>query len=46
MVWRKAAGYSSMTVLDDGRIGIFYDRNNHTMPIFEAQSVSWTTFAP
>jgi Ca2+-binding EF-hand superfamily protein len=45
VVWKQAAGYSSMTVLDDGRVGIFYERNNHTMTVFEAQSVSWATFA-
>lgn len=46
VVWRKAAGYSSLTVLADGNLGVFYDRNNHSMAIFEAQSVSWTTVAP
>lgn len=44
VLWDSAAGYSSMSVLHDGRIGVFYDRNNHTMLVFEAQSVSWTTF--
>ena len=46
VVWGKSAGYSSMVVLKDGSIGIFYDRNDHSMVVFEAQSVSWTTFAP
>jgi len=46
VVWDKAAGYSSLTVLQDGKLGVFYDRNNHSMAIFEAQSVSWTAFAP
>ena len=47
-VWSKAAGYSSMVVMDpqDARsdIGLLYDRNNATMIIFEAQAVSFTTF--
>ena len=48
-VWPKAAGYSALQVLGnttDAPIGIYYDRNQHPMIIFEAQSVSWTTFAP
>jgi len=44
VVWGKSAGYSSMVALENGKIGVFYDRNDHTMAIFEAQSVSWTTF--
>jgi sialidase-1 len=44
-VWNNAAGYSSMVVMPGGdELGVFYDRNNHTMIVFEAQSVSWTTF--
>merc|ERR1740121_372190 len=46
VVWGKSAGYSSLTVLDDGNLGIFYDRNNHSMVVFEAQSVSWSVFSP
>ena len=46
VVWGKAAGYSALTVMDDGQLGVFYDRNNHSMVVFEAQSVSWTTVAP
>lgn len=46
VVWEKAAGYSSMTLTSDGKLGVFYDRNNHTMIVFEAQSVSWTTVDP
>ena len=44
IVWNKSAGYSSMVILDNGDIGIFYDRNDHPMLVFEAQSVSFTTF--
>lgn len=43
IVWGKAAGYSSLVVMPNGDLGVFYDRNNHSMAIFEAQSVSWTT---
>ena len=46
VIWDKSAGYSSMAVMQDGKIGVFYDRNNHSMVVFEAQSVSFTTFAP
>eukprot|EP00756_Hemistasia_phaeocysticola_P054391 Hpha_TRINITY_DN30319_c0_g1::TRINITY_DN30319_c0_g1_i1::g.146909::m.146909/K01186/NEU1; sialidase-1 len=46
VVWEKAAGYSSMVLTKNGDLGVFYDRNNHTMAIFEAQSVSWTKVAP
>ena len=46
VVWDQSAGYSSMVVLRSGDIGIFYDRNNHSMLVFEAQSVSFTTFTP
>ena len=46
VVWEKSAGYSSMVELEDGDIGIFYDRNNHSMLVFEAQSVSFATFKP
>ena len=43
-VWNSAAGYSSMVLMPgNDELGIFYDRNNHTMIVFEAQSVSWTT---
>ena len=45
VVWPKAAGYSSLAVLPGGRLGVFYDRNNHSMAVFEAQSVSWTEIA-
>ena len=46
VVWGKAAGYSSLAVMANGSLGVFYDRNNHSMAVFEAQSVSWTTIAP
>lgn len=49
-VWDKAAGYSSMVVMDpttaSSDIGLLYDRNNATMIIFEAQAVSFTAFSP
>ena len=47
-VWKEAAGYSALTVMGtekEADLGLLYDRNNHTMIIFEAQSVSWTTFS-
>ena len=44
-VWPSAAGYSSLVSLNDSTLAILYDRNNHTMPIFEAQSVSYRTIA-
>lgn len=47
LVWSRSAGYSCLVVMDyDGSLGIFYDRNNHSMIVFEAQSVSWATVAP
>ena len=45
VVWNKAAGYSSLTIMSNGELGVFYDRNNHSMAIFEAASVSWTTIS-
>lgn len=49
-VWASAAGYSSMVIMNstdvNSDIGLLYDRNNHTMIIFEAQAVSFTTIAP
>ena len=46
-VWKKSAGYSSMRVMPGtDEIGILYDRNNKTMIIFEAQSVSFTLVDP
>jgi len=51
VVWSGAAGYSSLVVMPDvptggtsavAQLGIYYDRNNHYMAIFEAQSVSFT----
>ena len=48
VVWPGAAGYSSLVVLgnaSDADVGVFYDRNNHTMAVFEAQSVSFTAIA-
>jgi len=53
-VWNEAAGYSAMIIMKQGLntdgqdaedLGILYDRNNHTMVVFEAQSVSFTTVA-
>lgn len=44
-VWSQAAGYSSLVVMGsaaDAKLGLLYDRNNHTMVVFEAQSVSFT----
>ena len=49
VVWPGAAGYSSLVVMGnatDAPLGVFYDRNNHSMLIFEAQSVSFVTAAP
>lgn len=49
MVWPGAAGYSSLVVMGHGKdapLGVYYDRNNHSMLVFEAQSVSFTTIAP
>lgn len=47
MVWDNAAGYSALAVMTDNAgnatLGVLYDRNNHTMIVFEAQSVSFTT---
>jgi len=43
-VWPKAAGYSALVVMGDEtnpKLGVLYDRNNHTMIVFEAQSVSF-----
>lgn len=48
VVWPGAAGYSSLVVMgnsSDAELGVYYDRNNHSMLIFEAQSVSFTTIA-
>ena len=48
-VWRRAAGYSALAVMGseaDAELGLLYDRNNHTMIVFEAQSVSFATVAP
>ena len=45
-VWPKAAGYSSMITLPpprDDALGVFYGRNNHSMVIFEAQSMTFAT---
>ena len=39
----KGAGYSALVAMDNNKLGVFYDRNNHTMIIFEAQSVSFTS---
>jgi sialidase-1 len=44
-VWKEAAGYSALTVMgnaSNSALGLLFDRNNHTMVVFEAQSVSWT----
>ena len=43
VVWPSAAGYSTLTVANETHLGILYARNNHTLIIFEAQSVSYTT---
>ena len=48
VVWPEAAGYSSLVVMGNSStadLGVFYDRNNHTMIVFEAQSVTFTTIA-
>lgn len=52
VVWPEAAGYSALVVMrtditpaSEWELGILYDRNNHTMVVFEAQSVSFTTMA-
>merc|ERR1712232_620759 len=48
-IWSKAAGYSSLVVMGDApgaKLGLLYDRNNHSMLVFEAQSVSFTTVDP
>lgn len=51
VVWNKAAGYSALTIMGSAEgsstapLGVLYDRNNHTMIIFEAQSVTFTTVA-
>ena len=42
---RTRHGYSSLVVMGTAELGVFYDRNNHTMVVFEAQSVSFTTLA-
>lgn len=51
VVWAGAAGYSSLVVIGNSSspqapLGVYYDRNNHTMAVFEAQSVSFTTIPP
>ena len=41
-----SAGYSALAVLGDeadAPLGLLYDRNNHTMLIFEARGVTFTT---
>jgi sialidase-1 len=46
VVWPKGAGYSAMVVMGKGaeaKLGLLYERNNHTMVVFEAQSESFTT---
>jgi len=48
-IWPKGAGYSALTVMGNGtaaKLGLLYDRNDHTMVIFEAQSVSFTLIDP
>jgi hypothetical protein len=45
VVWAEAAGYSSLVVMGNSStadLGVFYDRNNHTMIVFEAQSATFT----
>ena len=47
-VWPKAAGYSALAVLGDAAdapLGLLYDRNDHSMVVFEAQGVTFTSFA-
>ena len=49
MVWPGAAGYSALAALGttaDAPLGLLYDRNNHTMVVFEAQGVTFTTLEP
>ena len=41
IVWEQAAGYSALSPVGD-EIGVLYDRNNHTMVVFEAQAVTFT----
>jgi sialidase-1 len=43
-VWSSAAGYSALVVMPGAHagLGLLYDRNNHSMFIFESQSVSYT----
>ena len=49
VIWPKAAGYSALAVLGttaDAPLALFYDRNNHSMAIFEARGATFTTFEP
>jgi len=42
-VWSKAAAYSSMVLMGNGtdaKLGLLYERNNHSMLKWEVQSVS------
>ena len=42
-VYDIAAGFSTLVIMgNDGQPGLLYERNNHTMMIFEAQEISFT----
>ena len=45
IVWKQAAGYSALTPIGKDQLGVLYDRNNHTMVVFEAQSVTFTVIS-
>ena len=42
-IYAGSAGYSSMTVLKDGKIGLFFEKDDYTSNVFTKFSLEWLT---
>ena len=41
VIYEGEAAYSSITQLNNGNVGIFYEANNYTSNIFKSLSIDW-----
>jgi sialidase-1 len=42
-IYTGSSAYSSMTILKNGNIGLFFEKDNHTQNVFTSFSLEWLT---
>ncbi|SDD64748.1 sialidase-1 [Pricia antarctica] len=42
-IYRGSAAYSSLTILDNGNIGVFFEKDDYTQNMFASFSLNWLT---